>query len=207
MKRAVLVLLLGIMVPASPARAQVPDDWAARVPGSAIGEIRVLVGEARAEGLPVEPLIQKALEGSVKGVAPERIVSTVRVFRAELRDARYLLRSVRPDSVAESGDIVAVAFALHRGLRPSEVRELLEVAPDETRDVALQIAADITARGYAPEDASRLVADAIVQRLSPDQLLSLPRFVLAELERGAAPDEAINRVRVQLLRGQPGRVP
>lgn len=207
MRRVALALLLAIVAPVWAAQAQVPPNWAERVPPAALEDIRALISEAEADGLPVEPLIQKALEGSVKGVAADRIVSTLRVFRAELRDARYLLGSVRPEAVDHSGDIVGVAFALHRGLRPAEVRDLLEVAPEGTRDVALQIAADITARGYAPEDASQLVADAVAQRLSPDQLLAIPRFVFAELERGAAPDEAMTRVRVQLLRGQPGRAP
>lgn len=207
MRRALAVMALAAAAAVGPVAGQVPDDWARRVPNGALPELEALVQEARAEGLPVAPLIQKALEGSVKGVAPDRIVRTVRIFRAELRDARYLLMSGRPGSVVDEADVIAVAFALHRGLRPAEVRELLAVAPEEARDVALQIAADIASRGYAPDEASRLVADAIALRLSPIDLLALPRSVTAELERGAAPDEAISRVRVQLLRGQPGRAP
>ena len=206
-RRALAGVALAVVAVAAPLAGQMPDDWARRVSAAALADIEALVQEAAAEGLPVAPLIQKALEGSVKGVAPDRIVQTVRIFRAELRDAHYLLASVRPNTPVEEADIVAVAFALHRGIRPVEVRELLEVAPEEARDVALQIAADIAARGYSPEQASRLVADAIAQRLTPSQLMALPRFVSLELERGAAPDEAMSRVRGQLLRGQPGRAP
>lgn len=204
---ALAVATVALAVLPGPASGQVPDDWARRVPPSALTEVESLVREAGAEGLPTAPLIQKALEGSIKGVAPERIVRTVRIFRAELRDAHYLLMTARPSAGVDTADIVAVAFALHRGLRPAEVQELLAVAPEEARDVALQIAADIAARGYTPEEASRLVSDALAQRLTPRELMSLPRFVSVELERGAAPDEAMNRVRTQLLRGQPGRAP
>jgi len=208
MKRhAIGITVVALVAWAGALAAQVPDDWAQRVPQAALADVESLVREAAGEGLPTAPLIQKALEGSIKGVEPERIARTVRIFRAELRDAHYLLMSVRPSAAADEADIVAVAFALHRGLRPAEVRELLAVAPDEARDVALQIAADIAARGYTPEEASRLVSDAIAQRLSPRELMSLPRSVSAELERGVAPDEAMNRVRVQVLRGQPGRAP
>jgi len=207
MRRALGVATVALAVLAGALVGQVPDDWARRVPPGALAEVESLVREAGAEGLPTAPLIQKALEGSIKGVEPDRIIRTVRIFRAELRDAHYLLMSVRPSATVEESDIVAVAFALHRGLRPAEVRELLAVAPEEARDVALQIAADIAARGYSPEEASRLVSDAIAKRLTPSELMALPRFVSVELERGAAPDEAMNRVRVQLLRGQPGRAP
>jgi len=201
------MMMLCLLAQAGRLTAQVPDDWTRRVPAAALADLEAIVNEAAADGLPVGPLIQKALEGGVKGVASDRIVRTVRIFRAELRDAHYLLVSVRPGTVVDEADIVAVAFALHRGLRPAEVRELLAVAPEDARDVALQIAADIAARGYGPDQASRLVADAIAQRLSPRELMSLPRFVTVELERGAAPEEAMTRVRVQLLRGQPGRAP
>src|SRR5581483_919415 len=55
----------------------------ARVPAAA---------PAAARGLPAEPLVQKAIEGGAKGVAPDRIVAAVRALAERLARARDAVR-------------------------------------------------------------------------------------------------------------------
>ena len=55
---------------------------AQRLTGRVSPQIASLVEElgtaATARGLPIDPLIEKAIEGSAKGVAPERVASAFR---------------------------------------------------------------------------------------------------------------------------------
>ena len=62
-----------------------------RIPSEAIAAVDSLVQFASQEGLPTEPLIQKALEGGAKHVAGPRIVAAVQVTLGQLRGARDLL--------------------------------------------------------------------------------------------------------------------
>lgn len=201
-----LSVLLAVLLSVG-AAAQVPADWASRLPREAASAVQALVAEADAEGLPSKPLIQKALEGTAKGVAPARIVAAVRNHRATLRDARYIVAGIVPPSAPEPEELEAVAFALHRGLPPAEIRRLLAAASAETREVALQVAADITAYGFSPASASELVADALARRVAPSALIALPRAVTVELQRGLPPAEALIRARARIAGGGAGRVP
>src|SRR2546425_11590863 len=69
---------------------------AARLAGRVSPEVATLVVElgtaASARGLPVDPLIQKAIEGSAKGVPSERIAAAVRLVVLELDTAAAALR-------------------------------------------------------------------------------------------------------------------
>ena len=186
--------------------AQIPDDWAGRIPASVRDEIEQLVNQVREEGLPVESLILKALEGSAKGVDPVRIASAVRIYRAELRDALFLLES-SDEAVIEPEAVTAVAFALHRGLPPHEITVLLRVATETGLEPALHVACEIVARGYAPADAAEFVAHALANAVTAGGLRELPRAVAVELQRGATRGEAMARVRAQLRAPPPGREP
>src|SRR2546427_10855180 len=64
---------------------------AARLAGRVSPEVAALVVElgtaASARGLPVDPLIQKAIEGGAKGVPSERVATAVRLVVLELDTA------------------------------------------------------------------------------------------------------------------------
>src|SRR2546422_972873 len=69
---------------------------AARLAGRVSPEVATLVVElgtaASARGLPVDPLIQKAIEGSAKGVPFERVAAAVRLVAMRLDTAAEALR-------------------------------------------------------------------------------------------------------------------
>src|ERR1051325_5277275 len=73
-----------------------------RVPAAALPAIDSIIATAVAESLPTEPLIQKALEGSAKGIPADRLVGGVRRGLLQLRDARIIVES-RTDATAARG--------------------------------------------------------------------------------------------------------
>src|SRR2546430_8146231 len=81
-----------LMLVASPLAAQsVRSRLEARVPMAAVPTVDSLVQVAAREGLPTEPLVQKALEGGAKHVSAPRIGAAAQEMLEQLRDARALL--------------------------------------------------------------------------------------------------------------------
>ena len=68
---------------------------AGRVPDSVATVVAQIGAEALARGLPVEPLIQKAIEGSAKRVPTDRVVAAVRLVATQLDTAAAALRGAR----------------------------------------------------------------------------------------------------------------
>ena len=66
------------------AQVDVPARLAGRVPPEVVAVVRGVVDSAAARGLPVEPLVQKALEGGAKGVPAERVIAAVRALERAL---------------------------------------------------------------------------------------------------------------------------
>src|SRR3977135_2503325 len=88
-------VVLAVALPglhASPlAPPSVRDRLEGRIPSAAIPAVDSLIQSASQEGLPTEPLIQKALEGGAKHVAGPRIVAAVQLSLGQVREARDLL--------------------------------------------------------------------------------------------------------------------
>ncbi|MGD2135154.1 MAG: hypothetical protein PVF27_03295, partial [Gemmatimonadales bacterium] len=102
-------LVLGIvLVVARPALGQ--DPRLERLPEEARAEVEALVQAARADRLPTEPLIDRALEGASKGADSRLIVAAVRSLASELATAREAL-----GRQSDSAELVAGASALHAG--------------------------------------------------------------------------------------------
>ncbi|MGH2830167.1 MAG: hypothetical protein ACRDJM_06765, partial [Actinomycetota bacterium] len=78
--------------------------------------VNAIIDSARVAGLPVEPLVDRALEGASKHAAPTRIVAAVRMLAAELATARAALG---PSS--SPAEVDAAASALRAGVRPADL--------------------------------------------------------------------------------------
>ncbi|MGH7675042.1 MAG: hypothetical protein ACREMV_07200, partial [Gemmatimonadales bacterium] len=81
MPRAAFVALVA-MAAASPAGAQ--DPRLGRLDPATQAAVGAVIDSARAVGLPAEPLIDRALEGSTKRAAGDLIVAAVRRLAAQL---------------------------------------------------------------------------------------------------------------------------
>lgn len=199
----VAAILIAVPLPRPlPLAAQggAPDRLAGRVPPAALPAIDSILTQAVAESLPTEPLVQKALEGSAKGIPADRLVSAVRRGLLQLRDARILVARAVPGQPIPEGHVAAVSAALARGLPAPIVERLLTIAPNEPPGPALHAAADLVAHRFNADSAADLLADAHSKGLRGVRLLDVAAAADHELQRGGGrtPSQALAHVRAML---------
>lgn len=172
------------------AQRDVSARLAGRVPPAVAAGVSALVDSARVRGLPVTPLVDKALEGVVKGVPVDRILPAVRVVLDQLDAAASAVRGtgdVPPgDAAVEAG-----AFALAAGLSPADVGEIARSADrSHPTAVALQVGGALAALGVPRAETVGLVRAAIRSGRPLGDFVSLPGQVQAAMARGAPPAAA-----------------
>lgn len=178
-----------------------------RVPLAALPAIDSLVQQAAAEGLPTEPLVQKALEGGAKRVAAERILTAVRLKWAQLRDARSLLQRAGADPPLPAAELTVVATALERGLSRALVERLVGALPRASRGPALHAVADLVAHGFDGDSAAALIVNAAHAGLRGVRLLDVASAAVQEFQRGGTRSEALAHVRRELPNVPPPPTP
>jgi hypothetical protein len=170
------------------------QDVGARLDGRVSPQVRRAVesiaADAAARGLPVEPLVQKAIEGAAKGVPTERVITAVRDLAGRLVQA---MAAVREAGVATpGGDVVeGGADALNAGLSGRQVRDLVRVSrPPYDAALTLRVAATLAALGVPPKQTVQLLQGMISAGRAPGDLLGLPGQVQTGVARGATPAQA-----------------
>jgi hypothetical protein len=198
--KLVAVLLAFTAVSSSLTAQDGKSRLAGRVPEAALPAIDSLIAVAVAESLPTEPLVQKALEGSAKGVPPDRLVNGVRRGLFQLREARTVAARAVPGQPVPEGHVAAVSAALARGLSPAIVERLLTMAPTEPPVPALHAAADLVAHGFNPDSATDVLVEAHNKGLRGDRLLDVALAADHELQRsgGRTQADALAKVRAML---------
>ncbi|MGH7529549.1 MAG: hypothetical protein ACREMN_04130, partial [Gemmatimonadales bacterium] len=86
MLRTTIVIAALLAAGAGTAGAQ--DPRLARLDSDSRPVVAAIIDSARAAGLPVEPLVQRALEGVAKRAAGARIIAAVRRLAADLASAQ-----------------------------------------------------------------------------------------------------------------------
>lgn len=194
---AVLALVLG------PDRSAAQDPrLEARLDPETSAVVSALVDSARAEGLPGEPLVQRALEGAAKGADAERILAAVRGLRGRLRDARSALGA----SSAEA-ELVAGAAALYVGASPATLETLRSARRDESVTIALVVLADLIQRGVPTAAVSEIMLGLTQAGVTDASLQELRRLVEQDIRAGATPDVAAATRAEGLLSAQPPSPP
>jgi hypothetical protein len=193
----VVVLLLG-----APrlAMAQVPDvraELQARgAPPSFVDQVGAIVDAARADGLPAEPMVDKAIEGWAKHdrVPLARVVQVLEQVRARLREGRTAAREA--GMASPLGAVVAAAGeALGRGMTAADVRQLIGSAPaPATAAAGLTVAAALAAQGLERGAAVRAVRDAYAAGGPPERLYELPSVVADMRGHGMAMTDVAKRI-------------
>ena len=189
-----IALIVALALGAVLSRDLAAQDVAARLEGRVAPEVRQAVvgvaANAAAQGLPVEPLVQKAIEGGAKGVPPDRIIAAVRAVAARLGEAARALRGA--DLPALSGDVVeGGADALNAGLSAAQVTNLARASrPPYDPALTLRVAATLAALGVPPKQVLDLVAGVMSAGRAPTELLTLPDQVQAGIAGGATPAQA-----------------
>lgn len=189
MRTLFALLLVGMPWPLR-AQTDVASRLAGRVPPPVAAAVQELAVTASVRGLPVDPLVQKAIEGAAKGVAPERVIAAVRALAGRLDVAASALRAAdipAPTAVA----VEAGAFALNAGLRDPDVTALARASPPP-HDLAatLRVAGTLAAMGVPAAEAVELVTQILRAGRPPTDVLDLPAQVQAGVARGVTPAQA-----------------
>jgi len=158
----------------------------------------LVIEQARARGLPTEPLVDKALEGVAKRAPGERIIGAVARLSERLAAAHAALG---PD--ASLAEVQAGAEALAVGVPEEALKELRAAVPDGSLAVALGVLTQLVSRGIAVSRATETVLELVRRGARPPQLIALGQAVQEDIAQGMAPATALD-VR---LRGVLGTLP
>ena len=159
--------------------------------------VEAVIDSARGAGLPVESLVDRALEGASKHAVPARIVAAVRRLAAELGSARAAL-----GTASSSAELEAGASALRAGVRPADLTLLRRRRP-RSLTVALAALTDLVASGV-PADSATVAVLALAPSARDDQIVDFRRVVERDIALGAPPAAAA-AVRVNAALRDAGR--
>jgi len=156
--------------------------------------VQGLVDSARGAGLPTEPLVQKALEGSTMGASGDRIRAAVAALLGQLGRAREAL-----GADATEAELTAGAGALRAGVSPTSLAELHRLRYRQSLVVPISVLADIVAEGVPAAQATREVFELAREGRPDDEFVALRKRIQNQrraqpgsepLQRPAAPPAA-----------------
>ena len=167
---------------------------------ASVARIEAAAQGAAAAAVPVELILEKALEGAAKGVPAALVVPAVEDYGLRLGQAAGLMPPGRPRAALVSG-----AEALRRGVPAGVVREVAQGQGDAA-PAALVVLAELVEAGGPVEQALQAVREALARGHGPDGLLDLPAVVRRRIREGNAPGEAARGAAAALGQGR-GRPP
>lgn len=191
MRPGSVILGLALFAATLDAQQTIAERLTGRVPPEIVALVQELGSAAAGRGLPVDPLIQKAIEGNAKAVPAERVAIAIRGVVAQLDTAAVALRDAGVATPLDTLEIAAGGFAITAGLRGRDVAALARTGR-ATADVivGLRVAGTLAAMGVPPEESVRLVGTSLRTQQAPGEMLALPGRVQSEMARGATPAQA-----------------
>jgi hypothetical protein len=187
MRASVMISLFGsllLAITVSSVSAQEPR-LAGRLADPARGQVDALVDAARAERLPAEPLVDRALEGVTKGARPDLIVNAVRRLLDELRSARQAFGPTASDA-----ELTAGASALRAGAARADLAKLRALRPRQPLTIPTGVLADLVAAGVAPDTGIAAVL-ALASNAGDADYIAFRRNVERDIALGASPASSI----------------
>lgn len=169
------------------------DKLTGRFTPAVESELRAIVDSARTDGLPTEPLVQRALEGASRGVDPARVVTAVRGLSHRLGVARRVL------GPSDDAELVAAASALYLGVSPDS---LARFKRERGRSLAtpLVVLSDIIGQGVPKDTATRVIMALAAAGVNDEGYRALRQSVLLDIRSGVPPSAAASmRARGTLL--------
>jgi len=176
-----LVLALG----ASTVSAQSGVDprlAASRLDGRTRSAVVAIIDSARLANLPVEPLVDKALEGAAKRAPGAQIISAVRTYSDQLREARNALGTMSSDP-----EVISGAQAIRAGISAQQLGRLRRVRPSLQIATALTVASDLVTREVPLDTAIAVVSALMNASATDDQLLQMRADIEADILNGKPP--------------------
>jgi len=148
------------------------------------------IDRARAEGLPTEPLVLKALEGAAKGAPDQVIVAAVRRNAQAMQTASRALgpRTTEPELVAGAAAVLA-------GAAPDSLRSLRAARGESSLVVPLVVISDLLARRVPAREATQIIVASWREGISSAALLRMREWIHHDIQGGVAPSTAALRAR------------
>ena len=194
-----ILLSLCLVAPFARAAAQ-GDPRLERLDEATRPIVVALIDSARAVGLPVNPLVERALEGAIKGAPGATIATAVRRLAADLGRARDAL-----GSGASPAELDAGAAALRAGAGPDVLTLLQRARGHRPVTMALAVLTDLVARGVPIDTAAKAVLT-LAAKARDEDLVDFRRAVERDIAIGAPPAAAASvRVNAAAREMRPGR--
>ncbi len=194
---------LGLLVAGAAFASDEASDDArlhARLSPEVAQQVSVVVRDARAAGLPTDPLIARAFEGASRGADAAGIVAGVRRQAGALAVARGALGAgSQPD------EIVAGASALLAGVPADSIARLRTARPGGSVVIPLVVLCDLVARGVPVATASVAVVTAARAGATDSALLRIRERIHSRIDNGGMPAGTAGEVIRQWLHEAPGK--
>jgi hypothetical protein len=158
---------------------------------------QAIVLEARGEGLPSRPVINKALEGVAKQVPPERTLQAMETVRSRYAFAYGQAQSLvdQKDDSEHIGNLLAESLAA--GFRPEDashvVSRLREHSPKLGKDqlnhlvaACLAMLRDMSRLGVASNLSAQVITEAVTKGFNTDDIASMHQSMLAQAQTHSA---------------------
>ena len=158
---------------------------AAQLSPATQARVSAVIERARAASLPVEPLVDKALEGARKRAPDARIIEAVTSLAARLDSSRAALGAASTEA-----ELVAAAAALQAGVGSDVLSRLRHERAGRSLAVPLVVLGDLVTRGVPHDTASALILLVAHEGLGDETLLAIQRDVQRDVRDGAHPATA-----------------
>lgn len=198
---AALVAGVVMLLSPRPGLAQDPDPLVRLDPNSHFA-VDLIIDSAKAEGLPTNPLLSRALEGINRKMDGRKIVEVVRRQLGYLRTAHSALGGVSGD------ELTAAAAVVEAGAKPGQLAVFRVRYKGRSDLAAFTYWADLITRGVPSEDASSAITKLWQDGADDATFLSLWKSVQSDILQGLNPGAALqNRIRETPGRAPTGKTP
>lgn len=182
MRRVLRVVALMVVAGALSAHAVITDDpRLMRLDPATREAVSAAIEGARREGLPTEPLVDKALEGLSKKAPSQAIVRVVNSWLMDLRRARQAL-----GPASTPADVQAGATALRAGFSTQELEKLREAKSGTRLAAALNTGSYLVNRGVPADTISSIIVRLVLASANEDQLYALRQDIERDISGGVS---------------------
>lgn len=143
---------------------------------------------AKEHGVPIEPLLSKALEGVAKNASSKSIRAAMDALQKRLRRANDLLA---PSPTVD--ELSAGADALYVGVPEKTLKQMRQAAPRRSIAVELGVLTELVARHVSPKKASQMILDLMARGATGAQLTAMNTAVQNDVAAGLTPEAALDR--------------
>ena len=181
------LMMLAVIVVARPLRAQqvaYAAGLGAELDSATQAAVSREIARARELGLPIEPLVAKVREGTLKRAPGHRIRTAIEKLAERLHVARTAL-----GTASSADEVIAGADAIAAGADASSLRA---VRAASARSIAAPIGtlAQLLASGVDQRTAVEMVIALLRRNATPAQVIALGNLVEIDVASGLLPDES-----------------